>query len=139
MPNLSAIYRHVLDEARRRFVEGESVEAIATDLELSPNIVTKYTAHLPQKNAKREARRLAILGCLDAGFDVRGAAKEVGCEISTVVRFIRSERAEEQSGVEKRAEEYQAERAAEKKFADAEKKRAVDDARAAKEAQAKTA
>jgi predicted transcriptional regulator len=142
MPNLGATYRHVLDEARRRFSEGETIEAIATELEMSASIVAKYTAHLPQPSQfgghgrvrakKRETRRRAILGCLDAGLDVRATAKEVGCKISQVVRFIHSERAEEQSRVEKKREEFAAALAAEKK-------RAADEAKAAEETQAEPA
>jgi DNA invertase Pin-like site-specific DNA recombinase len=117
MPNIGPIYRHVLDEMRRRFTEGETADAIGADLETPVNTVRKYTAHLPQKNAKREARRLAILACLDAGLDVRATAEKAGCKISAVVRLIRSERAEEQSRAEKKREEYQSARAAADKLA----------------------
>lgn len=73
--------------------EIDPVRAVAFDLDVSDAVVEKYTCDLPQRDPKREKRRLAILECLVAGLDVRATATTAECPIGVVVRVIEAQRA----------------------------------------------
>ncbi len=81
----------VLADARA----GKSIKVIAEENDLAPQLVSKYTAHLPEVvDGKRRDKRAAIGIALDAGCTVPEAAERAGARISEVVRYIWASRQE---------------------------------------------
>lgn len=72
-------------EIIRRVREGEPRKAVAIDLGIAEPTVGRFTAHLPGKGPKRDARTKAIVDALEAGDDPRAIATRTKSNFRTVM------------------------------------------------------